>query len=278
MTALTERLGLGPDARALIVNCDDLGSSHAANVAITRALREGLATSATLMVPCPWARDAVRRCDGLDIGVHLTLTCEYPGYRWRALTGATSLHDEDGFMPATAAEVWQRADLGDVARECRAQIEAALGWGLDVTHLDAHMGTMQIDPRYFAIYVKLAAEYRLPLRMVGRTADRALGFSCRETAAAQGIVFTDHFIMPEWGPPTLPQFREALAALRPGVSEIFAHPVEDGAELRGYDPTHAETRAGDCRTMADAGLRAQIAANDIVTISFRPLRELMRAQ
>ena len=189
------------------------------------SLRNGIATSATLMVPCPWAREAARTCADLDIGVHLTLTCEYPGYRWRALTGAASLHDEDGFMPATAAEVWARADLGDVERECRAQIDTALKWGVDVTHLDAHMGTMQIHPRYYAIYVDLAAEYRLPLRMVGETADAALGFSCRKTAAAKGIAFTDQFIMPTWGQPTLPQFEKSLAALRPGVSEIFAHPV-----------------------------------------------------
>jgi predicted glycoside hydrolase/deacetylase ChbG (UPF0249 family) len=54
MATLAERLGQAPDARLAIVNCDDLGSSHAANVAILRALTQGVATSATLMVPCPW--------------------------------------------------------------------------------------------------------------------------------------------------------------------------------------------------------------------------------
>ena len=56
--SLAERLGHPPDARLLIVNCDDLGSSRSANVAVYEALRDGIATSATLMVPCPWARDA----------------------------------------------------------------------------------------------------------------------------------------------------------------------------------------------------------------------------
>jgi len=55
---LAERLGYGRDAKLLIVNCDDLGSSHAANLGVYEALRAGLATSASLMVPCPWARDA----------------------------------------------------------------------------------------------------------------------------------------------------------------------------------------------------------------------------
>lgn len=276
MAGLAARLGYDPDARLLIVNCDDLGSSHAANVAVEDCLRNGLATSATLMVPCPWAREAARTCADLDIGVHLTLTCEYPGYRWRALTGAASLHDNDGFMPATTAEVWEKAKLDDVERECRAQIEAALSWGVDVTHLDAHMGTMQIQPAYFAIYVKLAAEYRLPLRMVGETADAALGFACRKTAAEAGIAFTDHFIMPVWGQPTLPQFADKLRGLAPGISEIFAHPVEDGDELRAYDPDHPDTRAGDYETLRDGDLRALIEARGIIPISFRPLRNLMR--
>jgi len=58
MSSLAERLGYGTEARLLIVNCDDLGSSHAANVAIADSMENGIATSATLMVPCPWAREA----------------------------------------------------------------------------------------------------------------------------------------------------------------------------------------------------------------------------
>ena len=119
--SLAERLGYGPDAKLLIVNCDDLGSSASANRATAQAMTEGLATSATLMVPCPWALDAVKRAIPGGIGVHLTLTCEYPGYRWRSLTGAASLHDDEGYMPLTAEAVWRQADLDEVRAECRAQ-------------------------------------------------------------------------------------------------------------------------------------------------------------
>ncbi|HTX50229.1 MAG TPA: ChbG/HpnK family deacetylase, partial [Caulobacteraceae bacterium] len=117
MPSLVERLGYAPDARLVIVNCDDIGSSHAANLASLEAIEEGVATSATLMVPCPWALEAARMFRGKDVGVHLTLTAEYPGYRWRSLTGAASLHDAEGFLPRTSAEVWARADVADVARE-----------------------------------------------------------------------------------------------------------------------------------------------------------------
>src|ERR1700677_1478650 len=66
--SLAERLGYGPEDRLLIVHCDDLGSSHSANVASYRSIVYGVATSATLMVPCPWAREAARMLHGLSVG------------------------------------------------------------------------------------------------------------------------------------------------------------------------------------------------------------------
>jgi len=276
MKTLAERLGHGTTDRLLILNCDDLGSSHSANLAIDDSIRGGIATSATLMVPCPWAREAVDMCGDLDIGVHLTLTCEYPGYRWRALTGAKSLHDADGFMPRTAADVWQNAKLEDVEAECRTQIEQALAWGIDVTHLDAHMGTMQIMPAYYAIYLKLAVEYRLPLRMAGAADEKRMGFPSRAPAREAGVLFPDDFVF-QWGEATetlLPRYMETL---QPGVGEFILHPVADGPELRGYDKTEADIRVGDYAAAKSKTLRDKIAAQGIALISFRPLRDAMRA-
>src|SRR5262245_39012544 len=91
--SLAERLGYRPEDRLLIINCDDLGSSHSANVATYRSMVHGVATSATLMVPCPWAREAAHMFKGLPVGVHLTLTSEHRGYRWRGLTNGATLFD-----------------------------------------------------------------------------------------------------------------------------------------------------------------------------------------
>jgi predicted glycoside hydrolase/deacetylase ChbG (UPF0249 family) len=273
---LVERLGYGRDTRLLIFNCDDLGSSQGANAAIERGLNDGVATSASLMVPCPWARDAARRLAGRDIGVHLTLTAEYPGYRWRSLTGGASLHDGDGFLPATTEEALARATPEDVRRECRAQIEQAQAWGVDPTHLDSHMGVNQLAEPLFEIYLDLAVEYRLPLRMVSRRGDERLGFQSRRRAADQGVIFTDSFIatFPRTAGETL---RERLPALNAGVTEIYAHPVEDGPELRAYDLKAPDTRASDAKTVVDPEIAALMAEFDIKAISFRPLRELQRA-
>ena len=117
---MAERLGYGPEDRLLIVNCDDLGSSHSANVATFRSLVHGVATSATLMVPCPWAREAARMFQGFAVGVHLTLTCEYRGYCWRGLTSGASLHDDEGFFPTTTKIALQALRItGTVARAMR---------------------------------------------------------------------------------------------------------------------------------------------------------------
>jgi len=272
---LGERLGHAPDARLLIVNCDDLGSSGSANRAIAHVLAEGAATSATLMVPCPWALDGVEKGRAGGIGVHLTLTCEYPAYRWRSLTAAASLHDAQGFMPATIQEVWSRARLEDVRAECRAQIDQAYAWGVDVTHLDAHMGTMQLDPRYHAIFLELAAQYRLPVRMFGAAAEQMFGIPARADAAAAGVLGPDHMI-DLWGRPA-GTLEAKLAGLRPGVTELFFHPVEDGPELRGYDPKEADIRVSDYAAMLSGAFREQVAASGATLISFAALRDLQRA-
>lgn len=275
--SLAERLGYGPDAKLLIVNCDDLGSSASANRAMAHVLAEGLATSATLMVPCPWAVDGAKRKVAGGVGVHLTLTCEYTAYRWRSLTGAASLHDDEGFMPRTAEAVWAKADLEDVRAECRAQIDQAYAWGVDVTHLDAHMGTMQVDRRYFEILLDLAQAYDLPVRMWGPAAERELGFPGREMAAARGLVFPDHMTT-TWARPAKPTFAKILAGLRPGVTEVYVHPVEDGPELRAYDTVAFQTRIDDYACLLDEELKTQAEDLGVTLIDFRPLRELQRAQ
>lgn len=276
MPTLAERLGFAASDRLIIINCDDIGSSHSANVASEAAMRSGIATSATLMVPCPWAREAVERFKDLDVGIHLTLTAEYPTYRWRSLTDAPSLRDAQGYMPRSAAELWQRADPVEVEAECRAQIDQALAWGVDITHLDNHMGTLQVSEKLFPIYVKLAKEYKLPLRMAGKSADAQLGFRSRAQADEAQIVYPDHFSF-QWGRKMMREvFDLYLAAPRPGVTEMILHCVEDTPELRAYDQTEIAIRIHDAEVGIDPAMKKKFDASGVKRISFRGLRDLMR--
>jgi len=274
---LAARIGFSPVDRVMIINCDDLGSSRSANLAIERALRHGIASSATLMVPCPWAQVAAEACRDLDIGVHLTLTSEYPAYRWPSLTGGRSLHDKDGYLPKTVQEVWAKADLPEIERECRAQIEQAFQWGIDVTHLDCHMDTLQLDRRYFETYVRLATHHRLPLRFRNSAFGLPFSYISRATLARAGIVTTDRFVAPPWGEPGQAILTRFISSPSRGVTEIVLHPSDESEELRAYDTEYADLRVADARCLMDPTLRALIVSKDIKLISYLPLREVMRS-
>ncbi|MBK5223761.1 MAG: polysaccharide deacetylase family protein [Acidimicrobiia bacterium] len=268
-TSLAERFGYRPDDRVVIVNCDDLGSSHAANDAIRRSMRGGSATSATLMVPCPWAAHAAADPPGDDVGVHLTLTSEWDGYRWGPITPGPSLLDAEGRLPPTIGEVWERADLDEVRAELRAQIDQAQRWGFDITHLDSHMGTVQLDPRYFDVYLELAVENGLPLRLSGRSTERAIGFEFRERAAAAGVLAPDHLV----GTDVLARAEN----LRPGVTELYLHPATNTPELRALAPDNSR-RIDDAAILAAGGALAdRLERAGAHLISYRPLRDLQRA-
>lgn len=272
---LAARLGYAPEDRLLIVNCDDLGSSHSANVATHRAMAQGIATSATLMVPCPWAFEAARMFRGLPVGVHLTFTSEYPGYRWRGLTRGASLHDSDGFLPATTGAALDQIEASDARAECQAQIGAALSWGVDVTHLDAHMDVMLSRADLYDVYLDLAQHFGLPVRMMPPDTEPQ-GLRARERALARGILFPDRIIYP-WPRRTADVLREEIPRLRPGVTEIFLHPVDDGPELRAYDTSNSEIRVHDSKCVMDSGLAELLKTHRIRRISFRELREQQRA-
>ena len=137
--SLASRLGHEDDARLVIISCDDLGSCHGATEGVYQAIRDGVATCASIMVPAPWARYAADQYKGEDIGVHLTLNAEHPLYRWGPLTHAPTLLSGEGGFPRSVDDLWEHADSTEVLRECRAQIERALAWGIDVSHLAPHL-------------------------------------------------------------------------------------------------------------------------------------------
>ena len=276
MTVLAERLGFPPDAKLLIVNCDDLGSSHAANLGVYEALREGVATSATLMVPCPWARDAAARYRGEDVGVQLTLNAEYDLYRWGPVTHAPSLLDGDGGFPRTVEDVWDHADLDEVRRELRAQVERAIYWGFDVSHLDSHMGTVQLRPEFFDVYLELGVDFGLPMRLSGASTERVVGFPFRKLAAEEGVLFPDHLLyVPGTG--SRRAIERVLADLRPGVTEVYVRPAVDTPELRAFAPDWAARIDDHDLITGHSTLRALAARAGATLIGYRELRDLQRA-
>ncbi|MDQ4133796.1 MAG: polysaccharide deacetylase family protein [Actinomycetota bacterium] len=272
---VVERLGHPPDARLLIVNCDDLGCSHAANVGIYEALRSGVATSASLMVPCPWAREAAARYRGEDVGVHLTLNAEYDLYRWGPLTHSPSLLDGDGGFPRTVEDLWDHADLDEVRRECRAQVERAILWGFDVSHLDSHLGTLELRPEFFDVYLELAVEFRLPIRLSPASAERGVGFPFRSLAAEEGVLFPDHVVQVRRGG-SRSTIERALTELRPGITEVRVRPAIDTDELRALAPDWGAWVDDYDLVTGHTTVAALAQRAGVQFIGYRELRDLMR--
>ena len=276
MTELAERLGYRADSRLVIINADGLGLSQSANSATFDALRDGLATSASIMIPAPWAREAAFQYRGDDIGVHLTLNAEYDRYRWGPITHAPSLLDGDGGFPRTVDDLWDHADLDESRRELRAQVERAILWGFDVTHLDSHLGALQLRPEFFDVYLDLAVEFALPLRLSDASTERAIGFPFRNLAATEGVLFPDHFV-PVPGIGSRQVIESALADLPPGITELQVHPATDTPEQRAIDGSWAD-RVDDHHLLCfDTHLPQTLARAGIERIGYRALRTLQRA-
>jgi chitin disaccharide deacetylase len=275
VTSLAEALNYEPDATLLIVACDDLGSSYAANVGVYQALRSGMATTGGLMVPCPWAREAAARYRGEDIGVHLTLNAEYDLYRWGPITHAPSLLDGDGGFPRTLDDLWDHADLDELRKECRAQIERAIYWGFDVSHLSSHLGALEFRPEFFDVALELAIDFELPLRLSNASAEHSVGFPFRRLAAEEAVCSPDHLVRPA-GRSARAALHRLLSDLQPGVTEVVLRPAVDTGELRALAPNWA-TRVDDHDVVTSGeSLRVLADRAGVTLIGYRQLRDLQR--
>lgn len=151
----------------IVIHEDDVAFCQGATDAFVELSRLGTISAGSVMVPCPWFHDLALRAAGddqLDVGVHLTLTSEHAGYRWAPITRpapAAGLTDEHGYMWPRVQQVREHAHPDAVEEEWRAQIERALAVGLELTHLDAHMGAA-LAPEWCDRYVALGIEYGVP--------------------------------------------------------------------------------------------------------------------
>ncbi len=157
--------GVSPE---LLIRCDDIGMCHSVNLAVEELAKTGMKFSASVMVVCPWFREAVsilKKYPNVAVGVHLSLNSEWENYKWGPVLGRSavpSLVDSDGYFFGTTAELKANGPKTDqVEQELRAQIERALRNGLNVKYLDAHMSAIDENPVYWAIVKKLAKEYHL---------------------------------------------------------------------------------------------------------------------
>ncbi len=166
-----EKLGYPKGSKVLILHVDDVGMSFDSNEGAINAITKGVATSCSVMMPCPWVPAFVqymKQHPGIDAGLHLTLTAEWAGYRWGPLSGKNTtpgLVDAEGAMWHSVEEVIRHATPDEVEKEIRAQLERARSMGFEPTHFDSHMGTLLATPEFIQRYVKLGIENKIPIML-----------------------------------------------------------------------------------------------------------------
>ena len=281
--SLAEQLG---HRRAVILHVDDLAMCHGANRAYLDLARAGLATSGSVMVPCPWFREIADAAAGearLDLGVHLTLTSEWRHYRWRPLSTtsrASGLIDDDGYFRRDVASL--RAHLVPEAAEAelRAQIELALAAGIAPTHIDAHMAAAML-PELLDLHVRLGLEYGvvpvLP-RGIGWAPDAESYTAALARLDVAGLPVIDHFrgTLPVPADQTGPRYRETIAGLPPGVTHFALHATFPG-EIETIAPEHAGWRTREYALFAGGAIAGWCAKAGIAAIGYRDIQRLWRA-
>jgi hypothetical protein len=283
-----------PDARVLVVHVDDVGMCHGANVAFLELARSGGVTCGSVMVPCPWFReiaDAATEDATLDLGVHLTLTSEWPQYRWgpvSTVSRSSGLIDEQGYFPRNCLELRSRLVPEAAEAELRAQIERALGAGIDVTHLDTHMGAAAL-PELVDLYLRLGREYRLPI-VLPREFDSYVGVlrmgkipagTYEPIVAgldAAGLPVFDRFRMTP-GVPSAEvdaRYRALIDALPPGATFLAVHCNAPG-DIEAIIPPRAHWRTDEYRLFGSGRPTRWIAEAAIRAIGMREVRDRWRA-
>ena len=296
------KLGLSERDRAVILHADDIGMCRASLAAYRDLVDFGLISAASTMVPCSWFPATAAFCrahgsaaqDGhetIDMGVHLTLTSEWEAYRWGPISTrdpSSGLVDEEGYFYTRSKTAQAHADPTAVQVELEAQVERALTAGIDVTHIDTHMGSA-LHPQLLGIYLQVAMQYRVPpfllrldeagLKEIGIDPALATLFAGQvQTLEETGLPLLDGLhVMPLNQPEDrVEQVIRTLEAIPAGITYLVIHPAEDTPELRAI-ATDWRCRVADYQAFTSESLRAYVRESGIHILGWRTLRDLMRS-
>ncbi|HST07516.1 MAG TPA: polysaccharide deacetylase family protein [Gemmatimonadaceae bacterium] len=281
---VAERLGYPADSKLLIIHADDLGFAHSADAASFDALDKGAVTSASIMMPTPWVTEVAayaRSHPNADLGLHLTLTSEWHTYRWAGVASTDkvpSLLDSAGTFPDDEARVAANAKPEEVEVELRAQIERALALGIRPTHVDSHMGALFTTPQLAATYVKVAHAYHLPFLAVkgNPPGGPQTTYASNDVLLDNVIIAGDNVPRDKWKE----FYLNAVAGLKPGLTEIIVHLGHDDAELQAvtvdHEPYGSAWRQRDYDVVNSAEFRKALRDNHIILVHWRDLQKLVQ--
>ena len=290
---LLKKLGSSDTDRLVIIHTDDIGMCHASVQAFKDLWEFGTITSGAVMVPCAWFPAVAQMCrknSEMDMGVHATLNAEWDVYRWSPLSTrnqASGLLDADGYFHQWHQAVYDNAKVEDVELEVDAQIDHAFAAGIDVTHVDSHMGTI-MSPLYIQSYIQAAASRQLPnmlprtnakgIQMMGMDEDELSMYEpIMQQLESMGVPMLEGIVaMPlEHDHDHLGVAKKLLSELPVGITHFILHPSVDTPELRAICPDW-QARVANYNTFMSDDLKNFIEQEDIKLIGYRQIRDAMR--
>jgi hypothetical protein len=289
-----KKLGYSDKDRLVILHTDDVGMCQASVQAFIDLWENGTISSGAIMMPCPWAKAAAEYCQkhpGVDMGVHSTITAEWESYRWSPLSthdASTGLVDSDGFMWRSSQETQEHADSDAVLAELQEQVRKARAWGVPITHVDSHMGTV-MHPKFLPAYIQVAMEAHTPVMIprgdpefyhfMGLDDEAAAGMAAFTAGLEeQGLPLVDGLAMLPLDQPVgqMEIARKMLNDLPIGVTHFLFHPSIDTPELRAIAPDWP-SRVANYQTFMNKEILAFIKNIGLQVIGYADLKKVMAA-
>ena len=281
---IAERLGYPTDSKLLIIHADDLAIAHSEDTASFDALEKNAVTSASIIVPGPWLTEVAAYAKAhpdADLGLHLALTSEWKTYRWGSVESkdkVPSLFDPSGYLWPETLPALHNIKPEEAEREIRAQVERAMSLGIHPTHLDSHMGVLFSSPELFAVYVKVAHEYKLPflaVRIPNAPAPFFSALSGKDVIVDAVVIANPTVHANEWRD----FYVNAVKNLKPGLSEMIVHLGHDDAELQAVTLDHPDYgsawRQRDFDIMTSPELKKVLEDNHIILVRWKDLKKLV---
>ncbi|HVN63742.1 MAG TPA: hopanoid biosynthesis-associated protein HpnK [Candidatus Binataceae bacterium] len=278
--------------KKLIVNGDDFGLSPEVNAGIVKAHRDGILTSASLMVASPAATAAAELAKDhpkLDVGLHAVVCRGKSAQDPYRLGGAADPAGNFMENPVSAGMryYFDRSLRAKMADELRAQVERHLELIGYLNHIDGHLN-FHVHPVLADILVDLAQEYKVPCirlprepvmttlrlrrdhlsrKLIESVIFRSLSKRTGQQMDARGLKSTDRlFGLHQSGNVTEDYTLGIIERLRDGVTEVYFHPAVD---IGGTPPAASSQR--EVEILTSPRVRAAIERCGIQLTTFAEL-------
>lgn len=276
--SVQKRLGYVRNTKLLIIHADDMGMSDSENTATIEAMDKGTVNSGSVMVPCPKFQeiaDYSKTHPKADIGIHLTITSEWPSYKWGPVlphVEVESIIGSDGFFLENMDKVIENAIPVEVEKEFRAQIMKAMESGIELTHIDSHMYAAFSSNELLKIYISLGKEFNLPVLLTNDLTIRSL--------MSKNLIVVDQLYCAKAEDYSIGlnyYYRETLRSIKPGLNCILVHTALNNKEMQNIisdQPNFgADWRQDDFDFFISDECKQLIMENNIQLITWREIRD-----